>query len=65
MDNFRNELESLINRFSRENGSDTPDFVLAAYLQDCLDSFDRAVIAREKYYGRVAEDGTLTNQDPE
>lgn len=45
-DNFRKELEKLINRYSRENGSQTPDFILAAYLADCLVAFDRAVNQR-------------------
>lgn len=52
---FRTELEKLINRESRENGSDTPDFILADYLQDCLNSWDKAVSAREKWYGRSVE----------
>jgi len=43
---FVNELESLINRHSMENGSDTPDYILAAYLKRCLDAFDDAVRAR-------------------
>jgi hypothetical protein len=30
---FRKELESLLNRFSRENRSNTPDFILANYLE--------------------------------
>jgi hypothetical protein len=50
-DDFRVELESLINRNSMESGSNTPDFVLAYYLRDCLDAFDRAVVRREKWYG--------------
>jgi hypothetical protein len=33
---FRDELEELINRHSMENGSNTPDFVLAEYLVKCL-----------------------------
>ena len=32
---FRKELACLINRYSRENGSDTPDFILADYLDGC------------------------------
>lgn len=51
-ENFRAELAKLINRESMENGSDTPDFILAEYLQDCLDVYDRTVRAREKWYGR-------------
>lgn len=49
---FRKELERLINGHSRENESDTPDFILADYLNDCLDAFDKAANAREKWYGR-------------
>jgi len=49
---LRAELESSINRCSAESGSDTPDFVLAAYLLKCLSAFDTAVLAREGYYGR-------------
>ena len=49
---FRVDLEHLINCQSVENGSDTPDFILADYLTDCLKAFDRAVKAREKWYGR-------------
>ena len=43
---FREKLEELINRHSLENGSQTPDFILAEYLSGCLDVFDRAVRAR-------------------
>lgn len=51
-DNFRKELEDLINRYSLENGSNTPDFILADYVRDAIRSFDKAVIARELWYGR-------------
>jgi hypothetical protein len=57
---FRKELESLINRHSAENGSDTPDFILADYLQDCLFAWDKAVAAREKWYGRPLQDRDKT-----
>lgn len=49
---FKKELEHLINQYSMENGSNTPDFILAEYLTDCLESYDDAVNAREKWYGR-------------
>lgn len=49
---FRKELEKLINQFSIENGSDTPDFILAQYLANCLAIFDLAMREREKWYGR-------------
>ncbi len=47
---FRRKLEVLINSHSMENGSDTPDFILAQYLADCLASFDLAVKLRTKWY---------------
>lgn len=50
---FRKEIEAAINRNSMENGSDTPDFILANYLADCLHAFDSAVLHREKWYGRA------------
>lgn len=36
------ELESLINRFSVENRSNTPDFILAEYLVSCLFAYEHA-----------------------
>lgn len=49
---FRKEIEQTINKYSQENESDTPDFILAEYLTDCLKSFDKAVNRREEWYGR-------------
>lgn len=51
-DGFRQRLENLINSESRENGSNTPDFILADYLVGCLKNFDDTVCRREKWYGR-------------
>jgi hypothetical protein len=51
-ENFRRDLESLINRHSMENGCDTPDFILANYLAACLKTFDAAVVHRDRWYGR-------------
>ena len=48
---FRRDLESLLNKHSREKGSDTPDFVLATYLLGCLTTFDVAVKSRDQWYG--------------
>jgi hypothetical protein len=47
---FNEELQSLLNRHSRENGSNTPDFILASYMQKCLDAFNESVRARDKWY---------------
>lgn len=49
---LRHEVERAVNRVSAENGSNTPDFILAEYLVSCLAAFDRAVWARERWYGR-------------
>lgn len=47
---FRTDLEHLLNRHSRENGSDTPDFILAEYLAGCLAAWDQAVSLRTAWY---------------
>ncbi len=55
IDEFRKELEFLLNSKSMENRSNTPDFILAQYLTDCLLAHDRAVNRREVWYGREPE----------
>jgi len=47
---FRQDLQQLLNLHNRENASNTPDFLLANYLRDCLNAFDQAVIARDRWY---------------
>ena len=47
MNDFKKELTSLINKYSIENNSNTPDFILARYLQGCLDLFANIVQQRE------------------
>jgi hypothetical protein len=47
---FRQKLQVLINQHSMENGSNTPDFILAEYLDDCLQVFDKAMFRRAKWY---------------
>lgn len=49
---FETELQQLLNRYSKENVSNTPDFVLSHYLLSCLRAFNMAVNRREAYYGR-------------
>ncbi len=41
-----NDIRNSINCHSRENASNTPDFVLADYLEKCLVAFEQAVGAR-------------------
>ena len=52
MTEFREDLETLINRHSLENKSNTPDFILAQFMERCLNLFDTAVQQRETWYGR-------------
>ena len=52
MGNFQDELKSLINKCSMENGSNTPDFILAEFLSDCLNALNLAVNRRQGWFGR-------------
>jgi hypothetical protein len=50
MSTFEKELTSLINRHSKENESDTPDYILARYLIKCLDAFNTSVKKRDTWH---------------
>lgn len=52
-DAFRRDLAAVLNKYSLENGSNTPDFLLADYLIDCLRALDTAIRARGRWYGRL------------
>ena len=52
MTTLEKDLQDLLNKWSQENNSNTPDFVLAQYLLDCLLAFNVAVQKRETWYGR-------------
>lgn len=45
MSAFRVQLEELINRYSKEVTSNTPDFILAEYLYRCLQNFNSVTVA--------------------
>lgn len=66
--NLRERIREAINCASAESGSDTPDFILAEYLTDCLKAFDRATMARTMYYSAdrapVSEDTPNTEHEP-
>lgn len=49
---FDKQLAQLLNKFSKENGSNTPDFILAEYITGCLKAYELATIARENWYGK-------------
>jgi hypothetical protein len=57
---FKRQLETVINCLSMENNSNTPDFVLANYLVDCLTAFDEVVTTNtEKKNGDGRKIGIL------
>lgn len=68
LERFRQELTALINACSLENLSNTPDYMLANYLIDCLHAYNAAVRNRDHWYGYTTgtcfrvqcEDYTLT-----
>jgi hypothetical protein len=64
MSTFRDELQALINRYSKENGSDTPDFILASYLEQCLKAFDQATKDRDAWYGQITMTRLNAGVDP-
>jgi len=47
---FEEELKKLINQFSLENQSNTPDFILANYIYTCLKIFNASIKERDKWY---------------
>lgn len=56
-------IEHAINKFSAENGSNTPDFILAQFLMGALAAWDGAVKRREEWYGRSIG-GLIDTNDP-
>lgn len=54
------ELTTLINKHRIENIPDTPDFILADYLYECIDVFARYSKAKERWYGKELD--ILTNE---
>lgn len=50
MGNLKDELTALLNKFSVENESDTPDFILAEFMIKCLESFKAATNKRTDWY---------------
>lgn len=45
------EIEELINTHSRDQVSNTPDFILAEYLMECLKTFEMITQKRERWFG--------------
>lgn len=54
--NFVFELQNLINKYSRESDSNTPDFLLAEYLEDCLNAYNKIAFGKEKWLRPLEKD---------
>jgi len=50
METFASELERLINKYSKEAASNTPDFMLAEYLELCLVTWNHVCSKRDRWY---------------
>ena len=46
---LQDELSSLLNRYSRENDSNTPDFILANFMMMCLRAGEYLINMREQW----------------
>ena len=60
---FQQELTKLINYYSQENSSDTPDFILAEYLVNCLNIFSKTVRQRDKWYHQEKENSDYIKEE--
>ena len=47
---FQAELTALINKYSQENESNTPDWILAKYIIGCLEAYEYAILLRDCWY---------------
>ncbi len=45
------DIRHALNKYSRENNSGTPDFILAGYMLGCLEVFERTTRERAAWYG--------------
>lgn len=50
MSDLKREIQEAINRASRENASNTPDFILAEFLMGCLCAFEAATNERRTWF---------------
>lgn len=62
-DPLRAELKAAFNRVSAENGSNTPDWVLADFVTAVVKAFDTATRVRESWYGVKLAPGQVRPSD--
>lgn len=61
---FVKELEQLLNRHSIDNKANTPDFILASFLQGCLMSYIEAIEKRDKWFSKPAKFNAVVPDSP-
>ena len=61
-ESFNKQLSILLNKFSLENTSNTPDFMLAEYLIDCLVAYNKISVWNYKWH---SVDGVPKNERDE
>lgn len=57
-------LAMVVNRHSIENDSNTPDFIVAEYLYDCLEAYNETIKRRNKWYNNTAENHVINPMEP-
>lgn len=57
---FESELAEVLNRFSKENESNTPDCVLAKFLINCLNAYSQAIKKKQEALEIIANDKSLS-----
>lgn len=57
---FVNELTSLVNQYSLENASNTPDFILSKFVLAAINAMNVAVYERDKFYGVKLQPGGIS-----
>jgi len=48
---FYRELTSLLNKYNKENDSNTPDYILINYILGCLRTFNHVISQRDSWHG--------------
>lgn len=54
MSDLREAIRGVLNHASAENGSNTPDFILAELLTDVLAAFNKATLRRDAWFNKAA-----------
>jgi hypothetical protein len=59
---FLEELVILINKHNIEKGSDTPDYILADYLNHCITVLDGTIKERSRWYGHEQSENSIQSE---